>query len=70
MPGTVIKSGAVVEYAIVGEDCVIEKNARIGRSPEEFAGSRDEWSIAVTGHRITVSEGKEVAPKQILSESI
>ena len=70
MPGTVIKAGAVVEYAIVGEDCVIEKNARIGVSPEEFEGSRDEWSIAVTGHRITVGEGKVVAPKQILSESI
>ena len=71
MPGTVIKAGAVVEYAIVGEDCVIGENAHVGRSPEEFEGaSRDNWGIAVTGHRITVSEGKEVAPKQILSESI
>lgn len=71
MPGTVIKAGAVVEYAIVGEDCVIEQNAHIGRSPEEYAGDdREQWGIAVTGHKITVSEGKEVAPKQILSESI
>ena len=71
MPGTVIKAGAVVEYAIVGEDCVIEKGAHIGRSPEEYGGDeRSEWGIAVTGHNIKVSEGKEVAPKQILSESI
>ena len=71
MPGTVIKAGAVVEYAIVGEDCVIEKNAHIGRSPEEYAGEeRENWGIAVTGHKITVSEGMSVAPKQILSESI
>ena len=71
MPGTVIKAGAVVEYAIVGEDCVIEKNAHIGRSPEEYQGDdRDDWGIAVTGHRITVGEGMAVAPKQILSESI
>lgn len=71
MPGTVIKAGAVVEYAIVGEDCVIEKNAHVGRSPEEYAGDdREQWGIAVTGHKITVSEGKEVAPKQILSESV
>ena len=71
MPGTVIKAGAVVEYAIVGEDCVIEQNAHVGRSPEEYAGTeRENWGIAVTGHRITVSEGMSVAPKQILSESI
>ena len=71
MPGTVIKAGAVVEYAIVGEDCVIEENAHIGRSPEEYEGeARENWGIAVTGHKITVSEGMQVAPKQILSESI
>ena len=71
MPGTVIKAGAVVEYAIVGEDCVIEENAHVGRSPEEYEGEmREQWGIAVTGHRITVSEGMQVAPKQILSESI
>lgn len=70
MPGTVIKSGAIVEYAIVGEDCVIEENAHIGRSPEEYQENRDEWGIAVTGHNITVSANQEVAPKQILSESI
>ena len=66
-----IKAGAVVEYAIVGENCVVEENAHIGRSPEEFSGdSRENWGIAVTGHNITVSAGKEVAPKQILSESV
>ena len=71
MPGTVIKAGAVVEYAIVGENCVVEENAHIGRSPEEYSGeNRDEWGIAVTGHNITVGAGKEVLPKQILSESI
>ena len=70
MPGTVIKSGAVVEYAIVGEDCVVGENAHIGRSPEEFGADRKDWGIAVTGHKITISAGKEVAPKEILSESI
>ncbi|MBP0967243.1 MAG: glucose-1-phosphate adenylyltransferase, partial [Oscillospiraceae bacterium] len=71
MPGTVIKAGAVVEYAIVGEDCVIGENAHVGRDPSEYAGeARDNWGIAVTGHRITIGAGKEVAPKQILSESI
>lgn len=70
MPGTVIKKGAVVEYAIVGEDCVIGENAHIGASPEEYHEKHEDWSIAVTGHRITVGAGREVLPKQILSESI
>ena len=70
MPGSVIKKCAVVEYAIVGEDCVIGENAHIGASPEVYHEMNREWSIAVTGHRITVSAGQAVLPKQILSESI
>lgn len=69
MPGTVIKSGAVVEYAIVGEDCVIHENAHVGASPETVE-NRDEWGIAVTGHNVDISEGKSVAPKQIVSENM
>ena len=69
MPGTVIKAGAVVEYAIVGENCVIGENAHIGGKPEDYP-NRDEWSIAVVGHNITVGKGKSVAPKAILSESV
>lgn len=69
MPGSVIKSGAVVEYAIVGEDCVIESGAKIGTSPENIS-DRDNWGIAVVGHNVTVSEGKSVEPKQIISENI
>jgi glucose-1-phosphate adenylyltransferase len=69
MPGTVIKKGAVVEYAIIGEDSVIESGARIGKSPE-CVENRDDWGIAVVGHEITVSEGKQVLPKEIISENI
>lgn len=69
MPGTVIKAGAVVEYAIVGEDCVIHENARIGASPETIE-NRDEWGIAVVGHKVDVSEGKAVLPKQIISDNL
>lgn len=69
MPGTVIKAGAVVEYAIVGEDCVIHENAKIGVSPETIE-NRDEWGIAVVGHKVDVSEGKTVLPKQIISDNL
>ena len=64
-----IKSGAVVEYAIVGSDCVIEGGAHIGKSPEQVE-NRDDWGIAVVGHNVTVSGGKSVEPKQIIGENI
>ena len=69
MPGTVVKSGAKVEYAIVGENCVVESGARVGLSPEQVE-NRDDWGIAVVGHNVTISSGKAVAPKEIISESI
>ena len=69
MPGSTIKKGAVVEYAIIGEDCIIESDAVIGMSPESVP-NRDDWGIAVLGHNITVSSGKRVLPKDIISENL
>ena len=68
-PGAVIKKGAVVEYAIVGEDSVIRENAHVGAAPETIE-EKDAWGVAVVGQNIEVGEGKAVAPKQIISESI
>lgn len=69
MPGTVVKAGAVVEYAIVGEDCTIAENAHVGASPETIE-NRDEWGIAVVGHKVEVSQGKSIGPKQMVSENV
>ncbi len=69
MPGTIIKKNAVVEYAIIGENCVVESDAMIGMNPES-APNRDDWGIAVLGHNITVSSGKRVLPKEIISENL
>jgi glucose-1-phosphate adenylyltransferase len=67
MPGTVIKSGAVVEYAIVGENSVVESNAHVGNKPENVA-NRDDWGIAVIGHNQTIAEGQVVAPKEMVPD--
>ena len=48
---------------------MIESGARIVKSPESVE-NRDDWGIADLGHDITVSENKEVDPKQIISENI
>lgn len=69
MPGTTIKKNAVVEYAIIGENCVVESDAIIGMNPESVP-NRDDWGIAVLGHNITISSGKRVLPKEIISENL
>lgn len=69
MPGTTIKKNAVVEYAIIGENCVVESDAMIGMNPESVP-NRDNWGIAVLGHNITISSGKRVLPKEIISENL
>ena len=69
MPGTTIKKNAVVEYAIIGDNCVVESDAMIGMNPESVP-NRDDWGIAVLGHNITISSGKRVLPKEIISENL
>ena len=60
MPGAVIESGARVEYAIVGENCHIGKDAAVGLPPE-CAEDPDKWGIAVLGPGSVVAQGEVVA---------
>ena len=69
MPGCVVKKGAKVEYAIVGENSVIGENAQIGARPETIA-DKDSWGVAVVGHNLNIAAGSVVEPKAIISEDI
>ena len=69
MPGCVVKKGAHVEYAIVGEDSVIGENAQIGARPETIE-DKDTWGVAVVGHKLNISDGAAVAPKAIIYEDM
>lgn len=69
MPGCVVKKGAKVEYAIVGENSVIGENAHIGARPENI-DDKDTWGVAVVGHNINISDGSVVAPKAIISSDM
>lgn len=69
MPGSVIRSGAVVEYSIVGEDCEIGENATVGARPETVSNKSD-WGIAVIGHKVNISEGTKIPPKENIVESL
>ncbi len=58
MPGTVVESGVVIRYALVGENCRIEQDAVIGGD----RSSDPSWGIAVIGTGKTVRAGKIVSP--------
>jgi glucose-1-phosphate adenylyltransferase len=66
MPGTVVKAGATVEYAILAENAVVEAAARVGAPPD---GS-DGWGIAVVASHVTVGPGGVVPPKGMITEDV
>lgn len=69
MPNTRIEEGAVVQYAIVAEECVIGGGAKIGARPEDIV-NKEEWGVAVVGNGCAIPPGSVVAPKSMIdSES-
>ena len=65
MPGAVIEEGAKVQFAIIGENTVVRKNAVVGAKPEDVE-NRDNWGIAVVGESTIVNEGAVVKPKEMI----
>ena len=63
MGNTVIEEGAVIQYAIIGENCVIHKNAKIGNHPEA-AGNN--WGISVVGAEKEVEEARIIHANEII----
>ncbi len=58
MPDVEIKSGAVVKYAIIGQESVIGMNARVGEIPPEGDGAKKE--ICVIGKGTTIASNETV----------
>ena len=65
MPGVTVKRGAVVRYAIVGENCVVEAGAAVGGNPED--SDPDKWGVTVLGPNTVISAGETVEPKTMLN---
>ena len=61
---------AVVEYAIVAENTVIDEDAHVGDSPEAMADHLDDWGIAVIGEKITIGKGAKVDAKQMIDTDV
>jgi glucose-1-phosphate adenylyltransferase len=68
MPNSYIKKGAVIQYAIVGEDTVIGENARIGDRPESIE-NKDNWGVAVVGHHVEIKKKAVVPPKAMIDKN-
>jgi len=56
MPGAVVEDGAVVEYAIVGENTIIRQGAHVGAAPDGSEG----WGVATCGPDIEIKSGAVV----------
>ena len=61
----VVRKNAIIEYAIIAENVVIEKDAVVGVMPEG-----DEKGVATVGSGVTVGEGAVVGPKAMVSEDV
>ena len=62
LPGARICSGAVVEYAIVGENTVVSPGAKVGAPPD----GTENWGIATCGPNIRIPENGVVPPKAMI----
>ena len=65
MPGAVVEDGATVEYAIVGENTVVHKNAHVGAPPD----GTDAWGVATCGPTIEIREGAQVPAGAMIYKS-
>lgn len=69
MPGAEIKEGAVVEYTIVGEESIIEKDATTGECGGiDYSGSRP--PITVIGQEIRIGEGAVICSGAMIDKDI
>ena len=63
--GAEVKRGAVVRYAILGENCQVDAGAVVGADPESC--EPDEWGITVLGPGTAIAAGETVKPKTMLN---
>ena len=65
MPGAVVDDGAVVEYAIVGENKVVKAGAHVGAAPD----GTDAWGVATCGPDIVIRPGAKVPAGAMIYKS-
>ena len=66
MPGSRVEDGAVVKYAIIGENTVVRAGARVGADPD---GSEN-WNVATCGPGIEIGAGATVKAGAMIYDSV
>jgi len=61
----VVKKGAVVKYAILGENSQVGANATVGGAPEDSDPTA--WGITILGPGCVIADDEVVAPKTMLN---
>lgn len=69
MPGTHVKRGACVQYAILAENTVIGENATVGERPEDCENLED-WGVAVIAENIRIGKGVRVPAKAMVEADL
>ena len=69
MPGTRVKKGAHVQYAILAENTIIEENATVGERPEDCKDLAD-WGVAVVAENIRVGKNASVPAKAMVEADV
>ena len=64
MSGSIIKTGATVNYAIIDEDVLVDEGAVIGEDKSEAKG------IAVLGRKIRIGKKAKVLAGSIIDKNI
>ena len=64
MPNSTIEKSANIKYAIIGEECTVCQNAKIGDKPEFYDES--EWGISVVGNGKTIKKNGVVRVNEIV----
>ena len=69
MPGTVVRKGAKVQYAILAEDVEIQEGAVVGEAPEQI-DDLSRWGVAVVASGITVGKDAKVLAQAMIEEDV
>ena len=61
--------GALVQYAIIAENTVIEENAKVGERPE-LMEDMSQWGVAVVGNGVTIGKNAVIPPKAMIESDV
>lgn len=69
MPGSVVRRGAKVHYAILAENVEVGEDAQVGEKPENIS-NLEKWGIAVVASGVKIGQGAKVPAKAMQEKDV